>query len=272
MRNRSSIRVVVMLVLIAMLAVSYFPVGASHPWGNYHWARTSNPFTLKIIDSMTPNWDDNLDIAISDWHASTVMNVVEEAGADDVTTRQRCRAVKGKIRSCIYTYGATGWSGVAQIWASGGHITQATAKMNDTYMASDPEYSWQHVICQEIGHAFGLGHQSESGADLNTCMDYADAFDNENPNAGDYDQLLCIYDPAYNGVTLTSGPHTCTGTGHLDSTSTIRAAPVGFENANVHAQENWGLQVSESADGRSALFVRDFGNGFKIFTFVIWAE
>ena len=28
----------------------------------------------------------------------------------------------------------------------------------------------------------------------------------------------------------------------------------------------------KSADGRSALFVRDFGKGFKIFTFVIWAK
>ena len=30
----------------------------------------------------------------------------------------------------------------------------------------------QHVICQEIGHTFGLDHQSETGASLNTCMDY----------------------------------------------------------------------------------------------------
>jgi hypothetical protein len=37
------------------------------------------------------------------------------------------------------------------------------------------------------------------------------------PNAGDYDELECIYDPAYNGKTLTSGSHTCRGTGHLDS-------------------------------------------------------
>ena len=48
--------------------------------------------------------------------------------------------------------------------------------------------------------------------------------------------------------------------------------PAGFENADVHAQENWGTKVHESADGRSAIFVRDFGNGFQIFTFVIWAQ
>jgi hypothetical protein len=55
----------------------------------------------------------------------------------------------------------------------------------------------------------------------------------------------------------------------LDSTTTVGAAPAGFANANVHAIENWGEKVSDN--GKTALFVRDFGDGFKIFTFVIWA-
>ena len=49
-------------------------------------------------------------------------------------------------------------------------------------------------------------------------------------------------------------------------------APPGFANADMHAQENWGEKVRENAHGRADLFVRDFGNGYKIFTFVIWAE
>jgi len=62
------VRFVIMVVLIAMLAAFPLSAGASHSWGNYHWARTSNPFTMKVIDSMTSDWDDNLDIAISDWN------------------------------------------------------------------------------------------------------------------------------------------------------------------------------------------------------------
>jgi len=58
--------------------------------------------------------------------------------------------------------------------------------------------------------------------------------------------------------------------GHVDSITTIASA--GFANADVPAQENWGEKVSESADGRSAIFVRDFGNGFVIITHVTWAE
>lgn len=256
MRNKkSSYRSVFMLVL--MLALVAFPasVNASHSWNNYHWARTANPFTIKVIDSMTDDWDDNLDAAISDWNASSVMNVVEEAGDSSFKTRKRCVAVAGKSHSCNATYGNNGWLGLAQVWISGSHITQATAKMNDTYFASSSynETARQHVICQEIGHDWGLGHQDESGADLNTCMDYADALDNPDPNAHDYAQLQSIY-------------------AHLDSSTTIASAPPGFANADVHAQENWGTKVRESANGRSAIFVRDFGNGNQIFTFVFWAK
>lgn len=276
MRNKSSFRFVVIFVLIAMLGAFPLAAGARHAWGKYHWARTSNPVSLRVIDSMTTDWDDNLSAAIADWDQSTVLSLTQEAGGSDTTTRQNCAPVSGKVRSCNYTYGATGWSGLAQIWiTTGNHIAQGTAKMNDTYMAGLPEVSKQHVICQEIGHDWGLGHQSESGADLDTCMDYADAFDNPSPNQGDYDQLLCIYDPAYKGVNLTSGPHRCRGTGHVDSfnsSANSASAPAGFDNANVHAQENWGNLVFTSENGRASIFERDFGNGYRIVTFVTWAE
>jgi hypothetical protein len=113
-------------------------------------------------------------------------------GAED----KRCRAVSGKVKSCNGKYGQNGWLGVAQIWLSGGHIAQGTAKMNDTYFAM-PQYNSptkrQHVMCQEIGHDWGLGHQDESGADLNTCMDYSSQLDNPDPNSHDYQQLSTIY-------------------------------------------------------------------------------
>jgi hypothetical protein len=252
MRKKSSLRFVVIFTMIAILAFP-FPAGASHAWGNYHWARTSNPFTIKVVDSMTTDWDDNLNTAISDWNSSSVMNVVREAGDSSSRVRKQCRPVSGKVRACNANYGNNGWLGLAQIWASGNHITQGTAKMNDSYLAtpSYDETARQHVICQEIGHDWGLDHQDESGADLNTCMDYSNALDNPHPNNHDYAMLETIYS-------------------HLDSSTTIAAAPPGFANADVHAQENWGEKVSDN--GKTALFVRDFGKGFQIFTFVIWAE
>lgn len=50
----------------------------------------------------------------------------------------------------------------------------------------------------------------------------------------------------------------------------VGSMPYGFANADVYAQRNWGVLVSESADGRTALYMWDFGKGFKIFTFVFY--
>lgn len=261
MRNKSSIRFVVIFTLIAVLTVFPLTASASHSWGNYHWARTSNPFTLKVGDNVTSAWDAYLDEAISDWNQSSVLDLVKVTGG---TAPKNCRPTAGRIEVCNAKYGNTGWLGVAQIWASGSHITQAVAKMNDTYYTT-AQYNtpaWRRlVMCQEIAHDFGLGHQDEGfGApNLGSCMDYTNDPDgggaygpsNEHPNAHDFEQLESIYS-------------------HLDSTTTISAAPPGFMNADVHAVENWGEKVHESADGHSALYVRDFGNGFKIFTHVFW--
>jgi len=205
MRTRT-VRLVAILAGIVALAAAPAMAQASHSWGNYHWARTANPFTIKVIDSMTSDWDDNLNTAIVDWNQSSVMNVTKEAGDSSQKTRKRCAAVTGEVRACNAAYGYNRWLGLAQIWASGSHIVKAVAKMNDSYLASGyTETNRQHVICQEIGHDWGLDHQDESGADLNTCMDYSDELDNAHPNAHDYQQLETIY-------------------AHLDSTTTIAKA------------------------------------------------
>jgi hypothetical protein len=252
--RKGTFRPIAILVSMVLLAAVPMSVQANHSWGTYHWARTSNPVSLKVVDSMTTDWTWKLDAAISDWNKSTVLNIVKEPGDTSATARKRCSAISGKVRSCNATYGNNGWLGLAQIWISGGHITQAIAKMNDTYLATSRygDIADRHVICQEIGHDWGLGHQDESGKDLNTCMDYATALDNPSPNQHDYDQLVTIYGS------------------HVESGSGSKTMPKGFQNADVHAQENWGTKVHESAKG--AIFVRAFGGGNKVLTHVTWAQ
>ena len=80
MRNKSSNRFVVIFVLISMLAAFPFSAGATHAWGNYHWARTSNPFTLKLGDNVSGAWDAVLVTTSSDWSQSTVLNTTIVAG------------------------------------------------------------------------------------------------------------------------------------------------------------------------------------------------
>ncbi len=243
------------VVLLSLITIAAFvtPAQAGHSWSNYHWARTANPFSITVIDSMTSDWEDNLDAANADWHASSVLDVIDAQGDESARTRKRCPAVSGKVRSCNAAYGYNGWLGLAQIWISGGHIVQGVAKMNDTYLASSSydETARQHVICQEIGHDWGLGHQDESGADLDTCMDYSRALDNPSPNQHDYDQLEIIY-------------------GHADSSTTVAAMPANVANAELNTPAEWGRLVHQA--GRSAVYERDFGKGFKIVTHVTWVH
>ena len=238
---------------------------ANNAWSPYHWARTSNPFTLKTVDSVTSGWDSYLDTAISDWSASSVLNLTKEAGLTGSTDRRRCKPEVGKMRVCNYTYGNNGWLGLAQIWVSGSHITQGTSKMNDTYFNTSTYNTtgWKSlVMCQEPGHVLGLGHQDE---DFNnppivphTCMDYFVPGTNEvvHPNQHDYDMLDQIYT-------------------HLDTTTTVGAAvPGNGRHLGVDMSEpgSWGKVVREAASGKNSLYERDLGGGHKVFTFVIWAE
>ena len=50
MRTQKS-RFMFMLAVIVMLAAFPFSAGASHAWGNYHWARTSNPVSQVFFDA-----------------------------------------------------------------------------------------------------------------------------------------------------------------------------------------------------------------------------
>ncbi len=258
MRSRINLASLSIMATI-LFAVMVFPTGAnaSHSWNGYHWARTQNPFTLKVVDSNTSDWDDNRARAISDWSASSVLNLTNIAGSDAQNTRKRCAMISGQIRSCNANYGYNGWLGLASINITGGtHITQGSAKMNDSYFNGGGynETNRQHVMCQEIGHTFGLDHQSTSGADLNTCMDYANALDNPSPNAHDYDELQAIYS-------------------HLDSSTTIGfAASVANPYADDSAPENWGRLVSQSPNGRSTTYERENWDGTKKATHVFWTN
>ena len=73
MRNKSgSYRIFLFLLVLALSAFPSASASADHSWGDYHWARTSNPFTLQVGDNVTSAWDGYLNEAIADWTASSV--------------------------------------------------------------------------------------------------------------------------------------------------------------------------------------------------------
>jgi len=239
--------------IAAIAAVSAPAALANHSWGGYHWARQSNPFTVKLGDNVSGPWDSMLRTASTDWSKSTVLDTTVVAGG---TRPKPCKATLGRVEVCSASYGNNGWLGVATIWiTSGSHIVQGTVKNNDFYFGSSSyQYNntaeMQHVICQEIGHTFGLDHQDESGISLNTCMDYyhnvsASDTKSTHPNQHDYDELATIY-------------------AHRDSSTTIGAG-AGFLPGAVP----WFAPATRLND---STYVDHLGNGHKLVTYVIWAR
>jgi hypothetical protein len=167
---------------------------ATHSWNGYHWARTTSTFTLKVVDSTTPDWDGELNDTLAAWAQSGVFNFTIAASDDGSRTRKRCNMVPGQMRVCNAAYGQNGWLGLASIGLdSQGHIDQGTAKMNDSYSSYWTPEEKNHVMCQEVGHVLGLGHTSEDGSSQKTCMDYSTDPQSQWPNAHDYQMLQDIY-------------------------------------------------------------------------------
>ena len=184
-------------LLLAAVALLAMPAAASanHSWNGYHWARTANPFTLKVGDNVSGAWDSVLRTTSSDWSQSTVLNMTVVAGG---AKSRNCRPTAGRDEVCNGAYGSTGWLGVAQVWLSGKHITQGTVKLNDTYFNTSKynTTAWRNLVsCQEVGHTLGLDHQDENldNANLVTCMDYTNnPSTNQHPNSHDYAELVTI--------------------------------------------------------------------------------
>ena len=240
---------------------------ATHSWRGYHWARQTPQFTLKLGNNLSGSWQTQLTNASSDWNspqlfgaASTPLLTAIVAGQSN----KRCSMVAGTTQVCNNTYGNNGWLGLASINITGLHITQGTAKMNDTYFNTatynNPNEK-QHVMCQEVAHTFGLDHQSTNGASLNTCMDYfsntganAASTASTRPNAHDFEELSTVYS-------------------HLDSTTTVSASPASPSSAADAVTEDpnsWGRLVSQSNNGRSSTYEAYNRDGSKTLTHVYW--
>jgi predicted Zn-dependent protease len=255
----------ILLVVLALSVITAFAavVSASHSWGGYHWARTSNPFTLRVGRNITSSWTTAFNGSVADWNAASVMNLTAYTG----TVGSACGMVRGTVQVCNGSYGNNGWLGLASINLASGtsHITQGSAKMNDTYFNTatyNNPNERRHVMCQEIGHTFGLGHTSENGTSQNTCMDYfsntganATSTVSTRPNSHDYSMLSSIY-------------------AHLDSSTTIASSATSAATASEVSDDpnSWGRFVSQSKNGRSTTYEREHGDGSRTLTHVFWTE
>lgn len=173
---------------------------ASHQWGSYHWEK-------KNVDVLPVTIGDNHDATLADWpnlfgdvainwdfYSGLYLSVAVVPGG------------QGDIESFNDNYGDTGWLGIASISVKRGknkHIVIGTSKVNDYYITLDGYYGfdepveWQHVLCQEIGHTFGLDHNrngDSGGTPDDSCMnDEQRPLIYPTPNVHDTEQLDLMY-------------------------------------------------------------------------------
>src|SRR5215212_8456566 len=268
------------LSLLLILLLGVVPAFASHGWGSYHWPRSCSTCAANITvydttAATNTNWSDHLNKALfgdganpntanrRGWNDSAALALTRSFSS---ASRSSCAAVSNAVRVCNYTYGSTGWLGLAQISTTSGttHIAWGTTKINDTYFdtGSYPNTEKRHVMCQEVGHDFGLGHTSENGSSQNTCMDYyrntsSSDWTSTGPNQHDFDQLLTQHHwgAALPPVVL--------------SISEISAA--ADADGDLSEPWQWGTPFEWDAHGRAVGFELELG-GRAIFTFVRWAD
>ena len=257
----------------AAAVISLTPASATHSWGGYHWATTNSVLDVTVVRSITPEWSTYVNGAISDWGRSKKLSLSTANGDIGDVARKRCEPIAGKVRVCNAAYGQRQWVGLATIWLSNGHISQAVTQLNDTYyaMAFYNTPAWRSfVACQEIGHDWGLDHQDENfdNYNLGSCMDYTRApqggvyngFDygpnNMSPNAHDYEELTIIYNHGDGFTTATP-------------MSVLGAASPAADVAGV-SPADWGQAVRRDSLGRPNVFVKDLGRGQSRVTHVLW--
>ncbi|HUE80415.1 MAG TPA: hypothetical protein VMN38_12425 [Sphingomicrobium sp.] len=282
------------LAAAAVAAMAAGPASADNQWGNYHWSRSSNPLQLDILRQIGSQWDAAYTTAVADWETPT-------GGAADVlslnaatvnagVSPKKCNPISSKILVCADQYGFRGWLGIATIWANGDHIVQGTTKLNDSYHNLAPYNSdaWRSlVMCQEIGHDFGLDHQDENfnNVNLGSCQDYTNAPaggeyegsdygpSNEHPDDHDYLTLEAMYAHTDGGGGGDDGGGGCNPRSPKCSGQdafTFREVGKPVTTSSSANSGEWGRAIGQDGAGRPDTFQLDLGNGQRKITHVFW--
>ncbi len=135
--------------IVGLLCANLF-VGSgalAHDWGSWHWNRGGSTVTIQIYNTTTYRAEANR--AVADWNNRTLLSLPQVSSHTDISLFDG-------------NYGATGYGGLAEIISySGSHITHGHARLN--YYYSYSSNGKQGVLCQEVGHLFGLTHSNDGG-------------------------------------------------------------------------------------------------------------
>ena len=171
---------------IGVLLFGATVASADHSWNNYHFP-TYN-LSLTVADDTSSELYD-VTSAVAEWSGrgtDSPTMIVDANSKGDITVKEAFSPF---------------WLGQARIFIDGGHITKGEVKLNtrllDSYEVQYPGAS-DHVLCQELGHVLGLGHNRDGdpgGLPDDSCMnDQGHLGEYTEPNDHDTEQLNAIYD------------------------------------------------------------------------------
>jgi hypothetical protein len=201
---------------LAVLLIGAAAAIAGNSWNGYHWEDADGDahdgdITITLVNDLIQfgsAYNGTIyNAVLSDWRngGSGPLTLDSTSGSTrpDVCLNNGSAPILGEIHVCNSVYGQNGWLGLARIWLdAGGHIDAGVVLMNDWYMlGSEPLYNndvaRQHVLCQEIGHTFGLDHQASPKKQ--SCMNDRWGLNSTSftgPNQHDFDTLMEIYGSA----------------------------------------------------------------------------
>ena len=239
-------------------------VRAGHQWTNttgtvgYHWKRVDvDPLVLKVKDNhdvydvgtFFVDWPTIFQNVIVDWSESDAIPPTNGSYGGLYLDLSVVNKGKPNIQSYNGYYGNTGWLGLASISIRDfeGHIRSGEAYVNEYYIQdfywpdtglqyqgfNDPD-EWWGVMCQEIGHDFGLDH---TGGD--TCMNTgAREPMNDTPNNHDAEQLTDMMHNDGDGGTSGDQPKVCNK----------RGKPAGCVEGASRGRAVWAEQYETAAE------------------------
>lgn len=172
------------LAALCMLFLLSGTVNANHGTGP-QWRPTKHGPTVIDVYSVTP-WPEEIDRNLAEWAASGVLKF-------NVTHGTVCSPLNtGRLTICSQDTGSGTAGGFATV--KGKWVTSFNIAFELGSSAWTIEPTRRYLICHEIGHAFGLGHDYNLSSDPYHlgCMNTGNQ-SGLSPSPHDIDELLRMY-------------------------------------------------------------------------------
>ena len=170
---------IVTLVSLFLLVFTVTSAVASHRWGCWKYANASINWYNGGTGDYWNIYNEEARTDSNSWHNYTDLSLTPTGSG----TTDHINAYNG-------WYGTNGWLGLAEVVASDGcTVQEGRARLNQSYL--DGTYSRtnkEHVACQEIGHLFGLDHQTTT----TSCMTNV-VLTSPQPDEHDLEMINSIY-------------------------------------------------------------------------------